>query len=92
MGSATGRSSDDTKGRSFRERKRSNRQTRGPGTTSSPRCAGSPTGSERPLVLRYCEDMSEQQTAEVLATSVKAVKGLVTRGLAALRQQEEVSR
>jgi RNA polymerase sigma factor (sigma-70 family) len=43
------------------------------------------------LVLRYCEDMSEQQTADVLGTSVKAVKGLVTRGLAALRQ-EEVSR
>lgn len=44
------------------------------------------------LVLRYCEDLSEQQTAEVLGTSTKAVKGLVTRGLAALRQQEEVSR
>ena len=44
------------------------------------------------LVLRYCEDLSEQQTAEVLDTSVKAVKGLVTRGLAALREQEEVSR
>ena len=43
------------------------------------------------VVLRYCEDLSEQQTAEVLGTSVKAVKGLVTRGLAALRQ-EEVSR
>ncbi|MDQ3952140.1 MAG: SigE family RNA polymerase sigma factor [Actinomycetota bacterium] len=44
------------------------------------------------LVLRYCEDLSEQQTAEVLDTSVKAVKGLVTRGLAALRGQEEVGR
>ncbi len=43
------------------------------------------------VALRYCEDLSEQQTAEVLGTSVKAVKGLVTRGLAALRQ-EEVSR
>ncbi|HEX2295433.1 MAG TPA: SigE family RNA polymerase sigma factor [Actinomycetota bacterium] len=43
------------------------------------------------LVLRYCEDLSEQQTADVLGTSVKAVKGLVTRGLAALRE-EEVSR
>lgn len=43
------------------------------------------------VVLRYCEDLSEQQTADVLGTSVKAVKGLVTRGLAALRQ-EEVSR
>jgi RNA polymerase sigma-70 factor (sigma-E family) len=44
------------------------------------------------LVLRYCEDLSEQQTAEILQTSVKAVKALVTRGLAAMRQQEEVSR
>ena len=43
------------------------------------------------LVLRYCEDLSEQQTADILGTSIKAVKGLVTRGLAALRQ-EEVSR
>ncbi|HEX2058488.1 MAG TPA: sigma-70 family RNA polymerase sigma factor [Actinomycetota bacterium] len=40
------------------------------------------------LVLRYCEDLSEQQTAEVLDTSVKAVKGLVARGLASLRGQE----
>lgn len=44
------------------------------------------------LVLRYCEDLSEQDTADVLGTSVKAVKGLITRGLAALRRQEEVSR
>lgn len=44
------------------------------------------------LVLRYCEDLSEQQTAEVLDTSVKAVKGLVNRGLTALRDQEEVRR
>lgn len=44
------------------------------------------------LVLRYCEDLSEQQTADVLGTSVKAVKGLVVRGLAHLREQEEVSR
>ena len=43
------------------------------------------------LVLRYCEDLSEQQTAEILQTSVKAVKALVTRGLAAMRQAEEVS-
>lgn len=40
------------------------------------------------VVLRYCEDLSEQQTADVLGTSVKAVKALVTRGLAALRQGE----
>lgn len=53
---------------------------------------GLPHRQRAALVLRYCEDLSEQQTAEILATSVKAVKGLVTRGLAALRQQEEVSR
>lgn len=50
-----------------------------------------PHRQQAALVLRYCEDLSEQQTAEILDTSVKAVKGLVTRGLAALRQ-EEVSR
>lgn len=42
------------------------------------------------LVLRYCEDLSEQQTAEALQITPKAVKSLVTRGLAALR--EEVAR
>lgn len=41
------------------------------------------------VVLRYCEDLSEQQTAEVLGTSPKAVKSLVTRGLAALREEVE---
>jgi RNA polymerase sigma-70 factor (sigma-E family) len=44
------------------------------------------------LVLRYREDLSERQTADVLQTSVKAVKALVTRGLATMRQREEVSR
>ena len=39
------------------------------------------------LVLRYCEDLSENQTAEILGTSSKAVKSLVTRGLAALRKE-----
>ncbi|MDQ3962713.1 MAG: SigE family RNA polymerase sigma factor [Actinomycetota bacterium] len=44
------------------------------------------------LVLRYCEDLSEHDTAEILQTSIKAVKSLVTRGLAALREMEEVTR
>ncbi|MGH2756878.1 MAG: RNA polymerase sigma factor [Actinomycetota bacterium] len=44
------------------------------------------------LVLRYCEDLSEHDTAEILQTSTKAVKSLVTRGLAALRDMEEVVR
>ena len=39
------------------------------------------------LVLRYCEDLSEHQTAEILNTSTKAVKSLVTRGLAAMREE-----
>lgn len=39
------------------------------------------------LVLRYCEDLSEYQAAEIMQTSVKAVKSLVTRGLAALREE-----
>lgn len=39
------------------------------------------------VVLRYCEDLSEHQTAEILNTSTKAVKSLITRGLAALREE-----
>lgn len=39
------------------------------------------------LVLRYCEDLSEHHTAEILQTSTKAVKSLVTRGLTALREE-----
>lgn len=54
--------------------------------------AGLPHRQRVALVLRYCEDLSERQTAELMQTSVKAVKALVTRGLAALRQREEVSR
>jgi RNA polymerase sigma-70 factor (sigma-E family) len=37
------------------------------------------------LVLRYYEDLSERETAEVLGCSVGAAKQLVTRGLTALR-------
>lgn len=44
------------------------------------------------LMLRYCEDLSESDTAEILQTTPKAVKSLVTRGLAALREMEEVTR
>ena len=39
------------------------------------------------VVLRYCEDLSEHQTAEILQTTTKAVKSLITRGLAALREE-----
>jgi RNA polymerase sigma-70 factor (sigma-E family) len=37
------------------------------------------------LVLRYYEDLSEQETAELLACTVAAVKSLVARGSQALR-------
>ena len=40
------------------------------------------------LVLRYCKDLSLEQTAEIMHTSPKAVKSLTTRGLSALREQE----
>jgi RNA polymerase sigma-70 factor (sigma-E family) len=39
------------------------------------------------LVLRYYEDLSEAQTAEVLGCSVHAVKQLVQRGLRRMREQ-----
>lgn len=41
------------------------------------------------LVLRYFEDMSEAQVADVMRTSPKAVKSLISRGLAALRENTE---
>jgi RNA polymerase sigma factor (sigma-70 family) len=39
------------------------------------------------VVLRFCEDLSEQATAEVLGVSAKAVNGLVNRALTALRER-----
>lgn len=51
---------------------------------------GLPTRQQTAVVLRYCVDLSEHETAEILGTSVKAVKSLVSRGLATLREQEEV--
>ena len=39
------------------------------------------------LVLRYYEDLSEHQTADVLGCSVRTVKSLTARGLAAMRSQ-----
>lgn len=38
------------------------------------------------IVLRYFEDLSEQQTAETMNTSVAAVKSLVQRAMATLRR------
>ena len=39
------------------------------------------------LVLRYYEDLSDEQTAQVLRCSVRTVKSLVARGKDALRAQ-----
>lgn len=41
------------------------------------------------VVLRYLEDLSEQQTAEIMNTSVPAVKSLVQRAMATLRRYVE---
>ena len=39
------------------------------------------------LVLRFYEDMSEQQTANVMSCPVGTVKSLVSRGLKTLREK-----
>lgn len=44
-----------------------------------------PKGQRAAVVLRYFEDLSEQQTAEILGCSVGTVKSQTARGLAALR-------
>jgi RNA polymerase sigma-70 factor (sigma-E family) len=40
------------------------------------------------LVLRYYEDLSEQQAADVLGCSLRTVKSLVARGIQAMRVQQ----
>ena len=40
------------------------------------------------LVLRYYEDLSEQQAADVLRCSLRTLKSLVTRGIQAMREQQ----
>ena len=39
------------------------------------------------LVLRYYEDLSEQQAADVLGCSLRTLKSLVARGIRAMRDQ-----
>jgi RNA polymerase sigma factor (sigma-70 family) len=46
-----------------------------------------PARQRAALVLRYYEDLSERETAEVLGCSVAAVKSLVARGGGALRER-----
>jgi RNA polymerase sigma-70 factor (sigma-E family) len=40
------------------------------------------------LVLRYYEDLSEHQAADVLGCSLRTVKSLVRRGIQAMREQQ----
>ena len=40
------------------------------------------------LVLRYYEDLSELQAADVLGCSLRSLKSLVTRGIQAMRDQQ----
>ena len=44
------------------------------------------------IVLRFYEDLSEQQTADALGCSVVAVKSLTNRGMATLRQNLRAGR
>jgi RNA polymerase sigma-70 factor (sigma-E family) len=44
-----------------------------------------PARQRAAVVLRYYEDLSERQTAELLGSSVPAVRSLVSRGVEALR-------
>lgn len=39
------------------------------------------------LVLRFCEDLSEREVAEILQTTEKAVRSLVSRGTETLRER-----
>jgi RNA polymerase sigma-70 factor (sigma-E family) len=50
-----------------------------------------PARQRTALVLHYCHDLSEQQTADVMQISLKALKSLVGRGLAKLRSDEGVT-
>ena len=47
--------------------------------------AGLPRGQRAVLVLRYFEDLTERQTAEILGVSPGTVKSQAARGLTALR-------
>ncbi len=46
-----------------------------------------PARQRAAVVLRFCEDLSERETATILNTSEKAVRSLVGRGLERLRAE-----
>ena len=48
-----------------------------------------PSRQRAAIVLRYYEDLSEHETAQVLHASVASVKSLVARGMGALRAELE---
>jgi RNA polymerase sigma factor (sigma-70 family) len=48
---------------------------------------GLPPRQQAALVLRFYEDLSEHQIADVLRCSVAAAKGLISRGLRSLQEQ-----
>jgi RNA polymerase sigma factor (sigma-70 family) len=48
---------------------------------------GLPARQRAAVVLRYYEDLSERETAEILRCSVSAVKSLVTRAFDTLRDR-----
>lgn len=50
-----------------------------------------PARQRTALVLHYCHDLSEQQSADIMQISLKALKSLVGRGLAKLRSDEGVT-
>lgn len=50
-----------------------------------------PRGQRAVLVLRFAEDLSEQQAAAVLGCSVGTIKSQAARGLAALRADTSLS-
>ena len=45
-----------------------------------------PEQQRKVIVLRYCADLSERQTADLVGLSVGGVKSAASRGLAVLRQ------
>jgi RNA polymerase sigma factor (sigma-70 family) len=49
--------------------------------------AALPQKQRTALVLRYFEDLSEAQTADVMGLSISSVKGLTNRAVAALRSE-----